>query len=370
MKRKNQKGVTMIITLIVILVFTLLGAAIWQYGINSVKQADKNYKQKQAYYIARSGAEAFSTHILNETDTASLSNDLSKAMDITSLPIDIGDGTCTILLKRNGSKIEIEATGNYKGETAKATLEIREVLDTGMPSNIFENIIFSTGSITLNGNVDITGNLEATGEITVNGANPSYKANSTKIYPTVVFPENTSADKVNVAGGSIEYINGNKSYDEITYDEITVETDGILQINLSGGGDLILVANKIYIEGELRIQGSGRLLLYVKDLRTDNNKGYINIYKPLPIDSFIVLMPQNGFYDVSRFHGLLYAPGASVTIQGDNSFTGAMVAGDVVNNGNTGIIYVTDAGFINHSYFEDVETTKITTIQYHKGQWK
>ena len=365
MKRKNQKGVTMIITLIVILVFTLLGAAIWQYGINSVKQADKNYKQKQAYYIARSGAEAFSTHILNETDTASLSNDLSKAMDITSLPIDIGDGTCTILLKRNGSKIEIEATGNYKGETAKATLEIREVLDTGMPSNIFENIIFSTESITLNGNVDITGNLEATGEITVNGANPSYKANSTKIYPKVIFPENTSHNKLNVGRGSVEYINGNKSFDEITVDK-----DGILQINLSGGGDLILVANQIYIEGELRIQGSGRLLLYVKDLKTANNKGYINIYNPLAIDSFIVLMPENGVYDVSRFHGLLYAPGASVTIQGDNSFTGAMVAGDVVNNGNTGIIYVTDAGFINHSYFEDVETTKITTIQYHKGQWK
>ncbi len=365
MKRKNQKGVTMIITLIVILVFTLLGAAIWQYGINSVKQADKNYKQKQAYYIARSGAEAFSTHILNETDTASLSNDLSKAMDITSLPIDIGNGTCTILLKRNGSKIEIEATGNYKGETAKATLEIREVLDTGMPSNIFDNIIFSTGSITLNGNVGLNGTLEANGDVNITEGNPSYKANSTKIYPTVVFPENTSADKVNVAGGSIEYINGNKSYDEIT-----VETDGILQINLSGGGDLILVANKIYIEGELRVQGSGRLLLYVKDLRTDNNKGYINIYNPLPIDSFIVLMPQNGFYDVSRFHGLLYAPGAQVFIQGSNAFTGAMVAGDVENNGNTDVTYITDAGFITHSDFDDVKTTKITTIRYYKGQWK
>lgn len=367
MKRKNQKGVTMIITLIVILVFTLLGAAIWQYGINSVKQADKNYKQKQAYYIARSGAEAFSTHILNETDTASLSNDLSKAMDIPSSPIDIGDGTCTILLKRNGSKIEIEATGNYKGETAKATLEIREVLDTGMPSHIFENIIFSTGSIVLNGNVGITGTFEANGLININGSNPSIKPNSPKIYPKIVFPENTSIegiDKMNIAGRAVEFINGNK-----TYDEITVAEDGILQVNLSGG-DLILVANKIYIEGELRVQGSGRLLLYVKDLRTASNKGYINIYNPLPLGSFIVLMPQGGAYDVARFHGLLYAPGASVIIQGANSFTGAMVAGDVVNNGNTDVTYIADAGFITNSYFEDVETTKVTTIQYYKKQWK
>lgn len=131
------------------------------------------------------------------------------------------------------------------------------------------------------------------------------------------------------------------------------------------------MANKVYVEGELRIQGSGRLLLYVRDCRTANNKGEINIYnQSLPLESFMVLIPSDGAYDVSRFRGLLYAPGATVSIQGNNAFTGAMVAGDVVNNGNTDITYVNDADFITPSYFDDIETTKTTTIQYFKGNWK
>lgn len=367
MKRKSQNGITMIITLIVIFVFTLLGAVIWQYGINSVKQTDRAYKQKQAYYIARSGAEAFSSHILSETeDTIALNNTLNRAIGITSTPINIGEGTCTLLLKRDQGNIIIEATGDYKGETAKTTIEIKEVIDSGMPSQVFNNVIFSTGTITFNGNVRFgEGSLEANGNITLNGANTTYKAYSTKNYPRVIFPDNSSTKKTKVNSNQTVTLSDNENFDQIT-----VEKDGILQINLNGG-DTILVANKIYVEGELRIQGSGRLLLYVRDLKTANNKGEINIYNPsLPLESFMVLMPSDGAYDVSRFRGLLYAPGASVSIQGNNAFTGAMVAGTVVNNGKTDITYVNDANLITPSYFDDIETTKTTTIQYIKGNWK
>ena len=60
----------------------------------------------------------------------------------------------------------------------------------------------------------------------------------------------------------------------------------------------------------------------------------------------------------------------AVSIQGNNAFTGAMVAGTVVNNGKTDITYVNDANLITPSYFDDIETTKTTTIQYIKGNWK
>lgn len=211
MKRKSQNGITMIITLIVIFVFTLLGAVIWQYGINSVKQTDRAYKQKQAYYIARSGAEALSSHILNAEDIISLNNELNKAINVTSTPIIIGEGSCTLLLKRDQGNIIIESMGDYKGETAKATLEIREVIDSGMPAQVFKNIIFSTGSITLNGNVDFEGTLEANGDIRVNGANPSYIANSSKNYPSVIFPHNSSTNKMKVESNTTVTINEMKS---------------------------------------------------------------------------------------------------------------------------------------------------------------
>lgn len=366
MIRKSQKGMTMIITLIVIFVFTVLGAAIWQYGINSVNQAEKSYKQKQAYYIARSGAEAIYSFILNESDdTAALKNKIDSLLDITSMPVNIADGSCIITLKRDGSEISIESVGDFNGVTSTATLEIKEIIDTGMPPYIFKNVIFATGDITLSKNVDIIGTLESKSTIEINGSTPPASIeNSLKSYPSVIFPNNNSIASINV-----------ESYKTTTivasgyYDEINVEQDGTLQIDLTGG-DLKIVANEIFVAGQIKIQGTGRLLLYTKSLKTMDNYGEINIAnESLSIDSFMVLMPPEGEFNVNRFRGLLYAPGAKVILHGSNTFTGAMVAGSITNNDNSDITYVNEANYITESYFDGL-TDETTTIRYEKGKWK
>ncbi|HHW22546.1 MAG TPA: hypothetical protein GXX26_06650 [Clostridiaceae bacterium] len=369
MIRRSKKGMAMIITLIVIFVFTVLGAVIWQYGINSVKQADKSSRQKQAYYLARSGAEAIYSHMINETDTAALKNKIDKILDIASVPVNIEDGSFTVTLRRKGSVITIESVGYFKGETASAALEIKETIDTGMPPNIFKNAIFATGSITLNGNVDIIGSLESSGKITINGSSrPEFIENSPRTYPGVIFPQNNSSTKLAVEKNTIRYIDTDGFYDEINVDK-----DGILQFNLSGR-DLTVVANNIIVSGEIKIQGTGRLVLYAKNLKTSSNHGEINISnESLPIESFLVLMPpagaNAGIFDVNRFRGLLYAPGAKVRLHGNDSFTGAMIAGEVTNSGNTDVTYINDAGFITESYFEGI-TEETVTIRYEKGKWK
>lgn len=367
MKGKSQKGMTMIIALIVIFIFTVLGAAIWQYGVNSVKASDKAYKQKQAYYIARSGVEAMSSYILNTSETSTVKSHIDSILDKPSSPITIGDGTCILTLKRDGSKISIEGMGSFGDESASTTLEINENTDFGIPSHVFKNVMFASGSITLNGNVDIIGGtLEAAGHIKVNGSSePSYVQNSAKNYPAIIFPNNTSTTDLSVDSNNTVYIDSDGYYDDIK-----VERDGILQINL-GGGDLTLVVNNLTVHGELKISGSGRLLLYVKKLETKNNSGEINIAnETLPIHSFLVLMPPDGIYSVNRFRGLLYAPGASIKVHGGQSFKGAMVAGDIVNSGNPDITYIQEANFITPSYLDGIETTKTTTITYEKGKWK
>lgn len=367
MKGKSQKGMTMIIALIVIFIFTVLGAAIWQYGVNSVKASDKAYKQKQAYYIARSCVEAMSSHILNTSETSTVKSDIDKIIDKPSSPITIGDGTCILTLKRDGAKISIEGIGSFGGETATTTLEINENIDFGIPNHVFENVIFATGSITLNGNVDIIGGtLKAAGQIKVNGSSyPSDNHSSSTIYPTIIFPNNTSTTDLSVDENETTYISSDGYYDYIF-----VDTEGILQINLQGG-DLTLVVNKLTVHGELKISGSGRLILFVKNLETKNNSGEINIAnEALPIRSFLVLMPPDGQYSVNRFRGLLYAPGADIKIHGGPSFTGAMVVGNIVNSGNPVITYVQEANSIKPSDLDGIETTKTTTITYEKGKWK
>lgn len=369
MIKRSQKGMTMIITLIVIFVFTVLGVVIWQYGINSVKQADRSCKQKQAYFIARSGAEALSSHILKGSDTEIIKNKIDSLLNIASLPVSIEDGSCTITLSRDGSDITIESVGYFKGETSSAALEIKEIIDTGMPPYIFKNAIFATGSITLIGNVSINGSLESNDKITINGSSkPGFIENSPRAYPGIIFPQNNSTKKMEVSKNTTSYIDSDGFYDEINIDK-----GGILQFELTGG-DLTIVANNVNVSGEINVQGIGRLILYTKNLKTSSNHGEINISnESLPIESFLVIMPPAGanvgIFDVNRFRGLLYAPGAKVKLHGKDTFTGAMVAGEVTNSDNSDITYVNDANFITESYFDGI-TDETVTIRYEKGKWK
>ena len=54
----NQKGFAMPLVLMVMLVISLLGTALWQYSMVETKHVDLNQKQLQAYYLAKAGAEA------------------------------------------------------------------------------------------------------------------------------------------------------------------------------------------------------------------------------------------------------------------------------------------------------------------------
>ena len=241
-----------------IFVFTVLGVVIWQYGINSVKQADRSCKQKQAYFIARSGAEALSSHILKGSDTEIIKNKIDSLLNIASLPVSIEDGSCTITLSRDGSDITIESVGYFKGETSSAALEIKEIIDTGMPPYIFKNAIFATGSITLNGNVSINGSLESNDKITINGSSkPGFIENSPRAYPGIIFHKTTAQQN-----GSQQKYNQLYRFRRF-YDEINIDKGGILQFELTGG-DLTIVANNVNVSGEINVQGIGRLILYTK----------------------------------------------------------------------------------------------------------
>ena len=54
---KNEHGWAMPLVLMVIVVITLLGTALWAYSMADLKQVTREEKRMQAYYLARSGAE-------------------------------------------------------------------------------------------------------------------------------------------------------------------------------------------------------------------------------------------------------------------------------------------------------------------------
>ncbi len=55
---KNENGAAMMLALIVMMVLAVLGTALWHVAMTETLHASKDEKNKQAYYLARTGAEA------------------------------------------------------------------------------------------------------------------------------------------------------------------------------------------------------------------------------------------------------------------------------------------------------------------------
>lgn len=53
------------LAIIVMVVLTLLGTALWQYSMTDLKHVSREEKKLQAYYLARSGAELVANNLEN-----------------------------------------------------------------------------------------------------------------------------------------------------------------------------------------------------------------------------------------------------------------------------------------------------------------
>lgn len=94
----DQKGVAMPTVLMVMLVISLLSAALWQYSITDTTDVARDEKRMQAYYIARSGAEALAQYIIDPSNPQEVKENLDKK---TSNPQVLGNGTFTVSVKKS-----------------------------------------------------------------------------------------------------------------------------------------------------------------------------------------------------------------------------------------------------------------------------
>ena len=360
MSLKNNTGSAMIITLIVVVVISLLGTALWQYGINSTIQVQKEVEKKQADYIARSGAEAVATYIIDSADTLSIRSYIDSVEGKLSEPVTLGNGSFQIKTSRNNSKITVESIGTVSDMKSTYSIILNEDINNGFPPLIFSNVMFSDSEITLNGNVTVVGSIECTGSVTVNGnSDPQYIENSTKNYPQVIYPDNTSSTELIINNNETQTISS-----DANYANIRVKNGGTLSFEMPGH-DMTVIIDTLDVDGSLTISGTGRLYLYTKNF---TGGGEVNV-DTTSISSFLVLMPPTGTYDVTRFKGLLYGPGADVTLNGGPTFTGAMIVGEIHNMGNPQIAYSTDAQSISPDDFDGVELTTTTSVEYVMDKW-
>ncbi len=328
---KEQKGMAIPMVLVFMAVLMMLGTALMQFSTAEAIQVARGKDKKQAYYVARTGADATAAWIIGNY------NDVSELNAASYLPfngtgyLDYGNFKVNVEELDNG-KLRINSRG-FAGNTSDI------VNLTVVPQDLFDNAMFGTAFINLKGSVIINGNLECNGTITFDGTaytmSDEYECieNSERIYPEVdPFPENNSTEIIDVSNGITHPITS-----ESSYDKINVKNGGTLSFNVST--DTVVIVNDLDVKGSLKVEGTGTLYLYVRNFVVGGNGKVVN---NADSTSLIVLLPPNGLINFGgspEFRGIIYGPNATATFSGDTEFTGSLIAGEVVNNGNPTVNY-------------------------------
>ena len=155
-KRNSEQGAALVMALMIMLIFIIISTSLlfrWSYDVNRSKIEEKRL---QAFYIARSGADALGTYIENNPEM--LSNaDLKTLVDNLvddggsgniSNPVSMGDGSYILQVKRrsdNRSLIEIISTATVDNVYQSVTLVLqeKEIPDTNPDGTVYYSYTWS-----------------------------------------------------------------------------------------------------------------------------------------------------------------------------------------------------------------------------------
>lgn len=366
---RNNRGIALPIVLVIALILTILGTVLWHYSVQDMIFADQNLKRMQAYYIARSGADAVAQYIVDNPDGINMKEYVDALVNSPkSYPTPISedvDGYFEIEVIRDSKEkaIIIQSTGIVDDISQKVSLTLYE-LDTG-EEPLLDMVVFSNTSIELEGSARIEGDVginslepasvrlawstaidgnlfiapDADPEKILQGARPNPRDNIAKdviemvdnrVYslpPFPEFPENLPWRGSFTAGWSPNppyhiYENGE-------YDSITVKSELIIHV---GDEDRILRMKSLEVIGSGKISlnrtGKGRLYLYISDNIEIANGGTVNNDGD-PRDIFIYYKGSSPVNPggSTKIVGCLYAEKSDIVIERSGGITGHIITG-------------------------------------------
>ncbi len=181
---KNERGSALITVLLVMVVLLILGTALMNTSVAENRFAAKNEDRLQAYYIARTGAQAVAEYIIH--------GDASDIIGKTSEPnTQIGGGSFTVSVQEDAedSVYNIISVGEYNGTSQ--TAKIRLTTTGSGIGGIFQYALAAKSNINMSNasgsGLNIVGSAAAkTG--TVNLGMHGYASEGTIIDTTLIFP--------------------------------------------------------------------------------------------------------------------------------------------------------------------------------------
>lgn len=121
MHLKNQNGSALPLVLVTMLVLSILGSTLLLLNTTETRQVAREEKRVQAYYIARSGAEAIAEYIIINPYEAD-----ELITEVSSTPTKLGKGEFTIKVSKSNEEIIIESIGKVDTVENKISLTLRE----------------------------------------------------------------------------------------------------------------------------------------------------------------------------------------------------------------------------------------------------
>ena len=354
----NQEGSTLIFALVVLTVMMIIGGALTVVSSADNTESIRQNNGAQAYYLAKSGAVAMGTNIVDNSTSMGASEFqtyLNSIIGHTSDKTYIGPdgGYFQVEITSDETKgLGVISTGTYKNVSRTVTVWLT---GSGTSSATITCAAFADSNIELSGSGTITGDtytniedpssIKATGGSAFNGdvfVSGSSTENWTKVekyiddggeiipespkqsytlpeFPT--FPSLPSGGNITTNGWQPTYSDPNYHYGNVT-----VQGSGSWVIN-TGNQDCSIVIDNLSMGGNegLKITGTGKLTIYITNSLSMGGSTKIGDSN----HEVVLYMASGSSFSMNSttIYGSLYAEDLNLSLGGSSRITGHIVTG-------------------------------------------
>lgn len=343
---KNERGAALPIVFILSMALIILGASLFTVSLGQASRTVLQEKREQAFYIAKSGADAIASHIIDNYRVIALTDTAITNLNNHYLNQDIpfGNGAFRAKVSKDPSDsnvIVIESTGTIDNVSNRTTL----ILGPDGPIMSMNHAILSKGDIKVTGGFKVwnRGDVAAVGDIdgieqgNLGGGElqPRYTG---EFPPEIPFPSTLDP--------AIELRSGTTITRSANYGNYE---GGGFEIRVEDGKDIHINFDKFKINGIINIRGSGTGAVHIYTNTIESVGSFIinNLDRRVVILYAQGSIALEGSFELNGV--LLYAPNSSFTHgEGSVSITGAMITNYLELAGGTVVNYdPTVADFIN-----------------------
>ena len=279
-KNKKENGYILVTTLIAIVFISIIGVSLLRVAYSDYINTNFYIKHRQAYFVARSGAEAVQKWIENKD------NDSSVLDGKTTGKIDLGPGTYQITVHKNGNIYTIESIGKVDDVEKSVGVDVEKINNPGLQHTVFADKILGVGNV-FKGNNDYTDKIFDIGTNLPSDSpdvnlhqeiidNVDVEYNMGYTYTLPVWPEEdfqtTYDNLINDTIDSLDYTDNRVDFDKIK------NNNNEITINVDGNEDLNIYVNELDIKDNIVVNtnGDGNVNIYVKDKLSINSQAAIN----------------------------------------------------------------------------------------------